>query len=476
MKRIITSFLLVYTTLTIKPQSFHIKGKVSIGNLPVIYASIIFIDEHDTTKVYSCLSDSLGSYELNLITGVLRSHATIPEGIELMQNYPNPFSGKTTISYKLNKPQEISIAIYDILGREVKSFRLSGQSEGINRVVWDGTNNDGVKVATGVYLYQLQTRNGFLTNKMIVGLSPWDSISLGTNFTFSQNGRMKKHSEYQVNEKLYDVYIKNTNDTSPRIQKEIMKGVILSSDTTMDFKVKKSEFNPVLPGWKLVWHDEFDSTGIADNRWNYEVNGIGGGNNELQYYTANSRNVYTDDGCLIIEALKEDYLGKHYTSARLNTRGKGDWKYGRIEVRAKLPYGQGLWPAIWILPAVYTYNGQPMSSEIDIMEMLGQLPDRIYGTLHYNSTTQSGGKYFLSNGYFNNDFHLFAIEWDSASVSFFVDSTMYFKANPGDRFNRLFYLILNVAVGGDWPGPPNASTSFPQRMIIDYVRVYSKIN
>ncbi|MCL5020809.1 MAG: glycoside hydrolase family 16 protein [Bacteroidetes bacterium] len=232
---------------------------------------------------------------------------------------------------------------------------------------------------------------------------------------------------------------------------------------------------PQLPGWQLVWHDEFDSSGIDLAKWNFEVNGNGGGNNELEYYTANPQNAYVDSGCLVIQALKQSYLGKDYTSARMTTQGKGDWTYGRIEVRATLPYGQGLWPAIWMMPTDSYYGGWPLSGEIDIMEMLGQQANKIYGTLHFGQPQQMRqGSYTLPSGYFSASFHVFAVEWDSTSISWFVDSTMYYKTNITKPFDKRFYLILNVAVGGNWPGSPDYTTYFPQKMLVDYVRVYRK--
>ena len=229
------------------------------------------------------------------------------------------------------------------------------------------------------------------------------------------------------------------------------------------------------PGYKLVWDDEFNSSTLDTSKWNYEVNGDGGGNNELQYYTSYPENCFIKDSCLVIQALKKNYLGKDYTSARLNSNNKGDWKYGRFEVRAKLPYGQGLWPAIWMLPTDWVYGGWPASGEIDIMEELGQQANKVYGTVHYGTPhQQQGGNYTLQNGYFLSDFHVFACEWDSSTISFFVDNTKYFTANITKPFDQRFHFVLNVAVGGNWPGNPDYTTSFPQQMVIDYVRVFQK--
>jgi beta-glucanase (GH16 family) len=235
---------------------------------------------------------------------------------------------------------------------------------------------------------------------------------------------------------------------------------------------------PELPGWKLVWNDEFNGTAVDPAKWEYEVNGDGGGNNELQYYTARTENSFVQDGKLTIRAQKESYLGKQYTSARMRTRNKGDWKYGHFEVRAKVPYGRGMWPAIWMLPTDWEYGGWPMSGEIDIMECLGQDPWTIYGTIHFGQSVaahqQMGGKYTRSGESFAADFHVYAIEWDSTSIQWFVDGTKYFTAVKSTPFDKRFHILLNVAVGGNWPGSPDEFTTFPQTMIVDYMRVYQR--
>jgi len=247
---------------------------------------------------------------------------------------------------------------------------------------------------------------------------------------------------------------------------------------------------PNLPGWDLVWNDEFDGTIINIQKWEHEVNGQGGGNNELQYYTDRPVNSRIEDGKLIIQALEEVYTGndgtRGYTSARLRTANKGDWKYGRFDIKAKLPYGRGLWPAIWMLPTDWVYGGWAASGEIDIMELLGHEPSKIYGTLHYGSTypnnTHTGGSFTLPGGSFSDDFHLYTLEWDTTEFRWYVDGLQYLTQNQwyssGNAypapFDQRFHLLLNVAVGGNWPGNPDSTTVFPQTMMVDYVRVYKK--
>lgn len=230
-----------------------------------------------------------------------------------------------------------------------------------------------------------------------------------------------------------------------------------------------------LKPYKLIWQDNFDEAILDTSKWNYEVNGAGGGNNELQYYTNLAENCFVKDGYLVIQALKKDYNGKAYTSARINTDKKGDWLYGKFEIRAKLPSGQGLWPAIWMLPSDWVYGGWPLSGEIDIMEELGQTPNKVYGTIHYGNPHQhQGSSYVLEGSDFSKDFHLFSIEWTYNSISFFVDHNKYYTAYISRPFDQRFHFILNVAVGGNWPGSPDTSTQFPQQMVIDFVRVYQR--
>jgi beta-glucanase (GH16 family) len=240
----------------------------------------------------------------------------------------------------------------------------------------------------------------------------------------------------------------------------------------------------------LVWSDEFNSDVIDPNKWEYEVNADGGGNNELQYYTDRLLNSWIEDTVLVIQALKENYTGpggtREYTSARMRTKNKGDWKYGKFEIRAKLPYGKGLWPAIWLLPTDWVYGGWAASGEIDIMELIGNNPAKVYGTLHYGGTypanVHTGASYVLSEGTFASDYHIFTLEWEPTQMRWYVDGLLYQTQtawyteghNYPAPFDQRFHLILNVAVGGNWPGNPDETTLFPQQMEVDYVRVYQK--
>lgn len=246
---------------------------------------------------------------------------------------------------------------------------------------------------------------------------------------------------------------------------------------------------PSPPAWTLVWSDEFDKPGAPDEtKWGYNLGDgcpdvCGWGNNELEYYTNDPKNVRIADGRLIIEAHKEARGGKAYTSTRIVSKGKGDWLYGRIETKAKLPKGRGTWPAIWMLPTDWAYGGWPESGEIDIMEHVGFNPGVVHGTIHtgkYNHVkgTQVGKQVQVPD--FDTNFHVYAIEWGANKIDFFVDDNLYLtiNRNPSDDFNgwpfdKRFHLIMNVAVGGNWGGQQGVDEAiWPQRMEVDYVRVY----
>lgn len=244
-----------------------------------------------------------------------------------------------------------------------------------------------------------------------------------------------------------------------------------------------TDVDDIPEGWALIWNDEFLGTEIDGFHWRYDTGGTGFGNSELQYYTDRRENSYLEDGNLVIQALKEDYMGLDYTSAKLQTLVVGEWMYGRIDIRAQLSYGQGLWPAFWMMPARSTYGGWPNSGEIDIMEQLGHQPQTVYGTLHYSSSSgnqHSGSNYTLSEGTFADDFHLFTLIWEPERIQWYVDGMLYqeqteWQTRNSDYpapFNHKFYLIINLAVGGNWPGSPDETTTFPQYLLVDYVRVY----
>ena len=234
-------------------------------------------------------------------------------------------------------------------------------------------------------------------------------------------------------------------------------------------------------GKTLVWRDEFDGTSLSAD-WTHEIGtGSGGwGNNELQYYR--EQNTSVQDGYLVITAKKESFGGQEYTSSRIITSGKRNFKYGRIDIRAALPKGQGIWPALWMLGSNFNTVGWPKCGEIDIMEMVGGdasgRNNTVHGTVHWdaNGYATYTDSYTLNSGIFADEFHVFSIVWDDKSITWYVDDVQYnvIDITPADldEFQKDFFFIFNVAVGGNWPGSPDATTVFPQRMIVDYVRVF----
>ncbi len=240
---------------------------------------------------------------------------------------------------------------------------------------------------------------------------------------------------------------------------------------------------------QLVMADEFDTNGTPDSTiWGFNIGTgeNGWGNNELQYYTDRAENVTVQNGVLILTARQEPFEGSSYTSARLLTKGKFQQTYGRYEARIRLPYGKGIWPAFWLLGD--DSNGTqvwPQIGEIDIMEYLGNEPSKMFGTVHgpgYSGGQSVSKSYQLTNDRFDTGFHVFGIEWGPNYINFYVDDVLYNQITPEDVpgewvFNNgPFYIILNVAVGGNLPGAPNAETTFPQTMLVDYVRVYNRSN
>jgi beta-glucanase (GH16 family) len=240
----------------------------------------------------------------------------------------------------------------------------------------------------------------------------------------------------------------------------------------------------------LVWSDEFNNPdgSLPDRaRWQVIENGSGFGNNEREYYTNRPSNVHEENGELVITARKEAFTGRDgaraYTSARIQSQGRFELKYGRIEARIKLPDGQGIWPAFWMLGTDFDRIGWPACGEIDIMEKVGFEPSRVHGSLHgpgYSGGSPLSGAYTLpSQRRFSDGFHVFAIEWQPQIIRFYVDDVLYETRTTADlppgapwAFDHPFFLVLNVAVGGYWPGDPDATTDFPVNMLVDYVRVY----
>jgi beta-glucanase (GH16 family) len=245
-------------------------------------------------------------------------------------------------------------------------------------------------------------------------------------------------------------------------------------------------YTPPVYYWEFesapVWADEFDVNGTPDaNKWGYDVGGNGWGNNELQYYT-NTGNAAIENGILKITAKKENYSGRDYTSARMVTRNKADWLYGRIEVKAKIPKGRGTWPAIWTLPTESAYGSWPKSGEIDLMEHVGFDPNRVHFTIHteaFNHTlgTQKGSNKIIPSA--TDSFHVYRADWTPYGLRGYFDGEQVFEflnqysGSPYWPFDKKFHLILNIAVGGNWGGAQGIDNAvFPAVMEVDYVRAY----
>jgi beta-glucanase (GH16 family) len=237
--------------------------------------------------------------------------------------------------------------------------------------------------------------------------------------------------------------------------------------------------------WELVWSDEFDGKEIDKSKWKYETGGHGFGNNEQQFYTDRAENSFIEGGALVIRAQAEKFKNRIYTSAKLQSIQA--WTYGRFEFKVKLPKTKGVWPAIWMMPSdMKKYGGWPQCGEIDILEQLGHEPNRVYGTLHFGNPHPGSGKgasVALKQGSLVDDWHEYVLEWFPGEIRWFVDGELYevqndwFTSGGGNApwpapYDRDFYLQLNVAVGGGWPGNPDATTVFPQQMKFDYIRVF----
>ena len=244
---------------------------------------------------------------------------------------------------------------------------------------------------------------------------------------------------------------------------------------------------------QLAWSDEFngpDGSAVDSTKWTFDVGGKGWGNNELETYTSRTANAHLENGSLVIKAIKETFTGadkitRDYTSARLLTKNKFSQTYGRFEARIKIPFGQGIWPAFWMLGDNIDSVHWPNCGEIDIMENIGREPSVVHGTFHgpgYSGGKGIGAAYTLrGERKFSDDFHTFALEWEPNVVRFYVDGNLYQTRTPKDLppgtswvFDHPFFIILNVAVGGGWPGNPDTATVFPQQMLVDYVRVYKR--
>lgn len=333
-------------------------------------------------------------------------------------------------------------------------------------------------------------------NNVIVNYATLDSTAkAGTDYVAKTDGELlflagetEKSINIQVkgddilepDEKFIVLLLNPVNATLTRDRASV---TLNNDDADNPFNIPTTGYTSpeTYPGKTLVWQDEFNGSSLDLNAWTFETGAGGWGNNELQYYRP--ENTYFAQGNLIIEARKENFSSAAYTSSRLITKGKKEFKYGRIDIRAALPKGQGIWPALWMLGGNISTVNWPACGEIDIMELVGHEPHRVHGTIHYGANT-SQHQYIGSStalpgtATFNDAFHVFSILWEQDKISWLVDDVPFYQVTSSNvspaayPFNDEFFFIFNVAVGGTWPGDPDASTNFPQRMIVDYVRVF----
>lgn len=291
------------------------------------------------------------------------------------------------------------------------------------------------------------------------------------NYTFSTSG------SYQITTKAhttYDDFISTTETINITIN--VSGGSIGNGIPSTGYSTPIS-----YPNYTLVWNDEFNGSSLSGD-WVYDIGtgSWGWGNNELEYYR--TENAVVDSGVLTITAKQENFGGQQYTSSRIKTQGIKSFKYGRIDIRAALPYGKGIWPALWMLGDNITTASWPDCGEIDIMELIGggSYNNRtVHGTIHWDNSgsyASYGGSNSLSTGIFAEEFHVFSIIWTSSSIKWLRDDIQYHEADISpaqlSEFQQNFFFIFNVAVGGNWPGSPDASTIFPQKMYVDYVRIF----
>lgn len=323
---------------------------------------------------------------------------------------------------------------------------------------------------TGHVLVEVYAENA-VEYQLRIGINGPDAVTNTTGIfehTFIQSG-------------TYTLDVRAYGSSGRYLKLEIPITVIISDD---EVSPEDGYITPLFyEGYDLVWNDEFEGSAVDPAYWVFETgngcpNLCGWGNNELQYYR--EENAWVEDGILTIEARRETVQTNNYTSARMKTQGKKSFKYGRVDIRALLPKGQGIWPALWMLGNNITTVGWPKCGEIDIMEMIGGSgrENQVHGTLHWdnNGHNYTGGTYTLPSGVFADEYHVFTILWDQTSIKWLVNDEQFHEIliTPAHmtEFHEEFFFLFNIAVGGNWPGNPNESTVFPQQMKVDYIRVF----
>jgi beta-glucanase (GH16 family) len=342
-----------------------------------------------------------------------------------------------------------------------------------------------------------------VTNAIVTLSSVAGSAETPDDYTFLNSGKLIfapgetsksidiiiKADEGEEPQETFEIKLYNPQNLS--IENDIISITIIDDDDNVAGLVIPSG-GPTSPetydGYTLVWRDEFSGDTLDVSDWTYEIgngcpNLCGWGNNESEYYREDNTSIV--NGHLVITAKKQNYGGSEYTSSRINTKGKQQFKFGRIDIRAALPEGKGIWPALWMLGSNVDAVGWPASGEIDIMELTGDIPNRVVGTVHYGANLsqhgfKSASKFIGSGDSYQEKFHVYSLNWENNLIQFMVDGEVYSTITPADLngqpwpFNKHFFFIFNIAVGGNWPGYPDSSTKFPQYLIVDYVRVFQK--
>lgn len=360
-----------------------------------------------------------------------------------------------------------------------------------NITIDEGTSDENTKVTITAKLDMESVTYPVEVDYFLINESTTDD---DLNFIASDNAKTLVFNEGET-QKTFTVEIIADDDFEPNEEFSVRLtnplNAILGSQKTVVVKIINDDVctsgcgftSPeTYAGYTLVWSDEFSGTSVDTEKWVWEEGGGGWGNNELQYYTNRSENTYMENGNLIIEARKESYNGSDYTSARLITAGKYSVQYGRIDIRAILPDARGTWPALWMLGDNIWSAGWPACGEIDIMELVGYDPNKVHATAHWGESKDnkgiSGGSYENSEG-FSSQYHVYSLVWDNNGLSYLVDDQEihYVPRNAVTGFtypfDQKFFFIFNIAIGGDWGGLQGIDDSaFPQKMYVDYVRVF----
>jgi beta-glucanase (GH16 family) len=373
------------------------------------------------------------------------------------------------------KPPVVDDPDITISVQDVTKFELNENNQFVFQVILSETSEQEITVEYETEEDTAENDDDFIaTNGQLNFSAGTKSLSIGVEVI----GDEWKESDEQF-------FVRLSNATNAMIAKPKGVGTIRNEDD----KVNIPEDGYITPesygGYTLNWQEEFDGTMLNTADWTHEIGNSGWGNNESQYYTDSKNNSYLSNGNLVIEAIKEQFQGADYTSARIITQNKKLFTHGRVDVRAILPEGQGIWPAIWMLGTNIGDVGWPACGEIDIMELVGHEPGEVHGTAHWGNQGQGfshykGNGYSLSNGEkFSEKYHVFSIIWEPNKITWYVDDNQFFTLSNSDvngdyPFDLPFFFIFNIAVGGNWPGYPDATTQFPQVMVVDYIRVFDK--